>query len=287
MVERGPKEVQLLHLHQTPLAGGDGHQLSLPHPPALFPRSILSCLLLLVSLLLLLLFLIHFSATWTQQHPAHCPCMGLYQGRARLALPVTALLCGATPAIDLSPSRCCWWHLTRSVSWGQASSFGNRHIRKRFAARPDNSPGVVNSTLLWSPTFIGLVLLGKQPNSSFWPQRDGPVLDLPEHRRSTHSHAAPPGKPSHCSKSAHRPTRTTARYVLGTRGISAPCCHFLMATQDLNMSFWSRAVGNPVQKHLQKAVRESSNPADLVLRAARSLIAPRELPGGGFACCPR
>lgn len=66
MVERGPKEVRLLHLHQTSLAGGDSHQLSLHISPALFLQlfPILSCLLYIspcVSLLPLLLLLIHFS----------------------------------------------------------------------------------------------------------------------------------------------------------------------------------------------------------------------------------
>lgn len=151
---------------------------------------------------------------------------------------------------------------------GEASSFGNKHIRKCFAACPNACPGVVKSTLLRPPFFAGLFILGKQPNSSFWPQR-ALCWTIPEHRHSRYSQAAPPGKPSHCSPSAHPPTRTAGGYVLGTRGTSAPHCHFLMATQDLSMSFWSSAVGNPVQKYLQKAVRESSNLTDLVLRVAR------------------
>lgn len=35
------------------------------------------------------------------------------------------------------------------------------------------------------------------------------------------------------------------------------------------MSFWSRVLGNSVHKHLQKAVREHANLAELVLSTAR------------------
>lgn len=154
MVERGLKE--LLHLHQTSLAGGDSHQLSLSHLLGFSSALLYSFLSALhVSLCFFppsaplthsLWYYVNLMAS--SPLPLHGPKI-----RQRLTgcllVPVTALLCKAPHAIDLlSANCCCWWHFTCSVSWGQASSFGNKHIRKCFTACPDAFPSVVNSTLL-------------------------------------------------------------------------------------------------------------------------------------------
>lgn len=102
-----------------------------------------------------------------------------------LAVRASALPCKATHAIDLlSANCCCWWHFTCSVSWGQASSFGNKRHQKAFHRVSDARAGAANSTLLCAragcshpPSSAYLSYRRHQtPRSSFSTPRAAPTL---------------------------------------------------------------------------------------------------------------